>query len=619
MAEMSEDQFIELVKKAEREAGENIGMYKTKLALFAVLGYVVIFSIIVCLVVLVGGTLATAFISSTLFILLLKKKLIIIILPAIWVMLKALWVKFDTPTGYLLTRDKYPELWSEVDALSKKLKSQPIHQIILTPELNASISQTPRLGVLGWQLNTLTLGLELLLIASADELRSVIGHELGHLSGNHSKFNGWIYRVRLSWHRLMNAFHESDSFGARIMASFFNWYSPKFDAYSFALARNNEYEADAIAVELTSPTIATSALVNVYASSPFIDERYWDTFYGKADQLPEPDHAPYEGLVNFLENNPLSKDEMIGKIKDAMSEKTYYDDTHPSLKDRVDAIGAEPVLPRFVKISAAHTWLGKNLKQVLSDFDAEWYENNKERWRERYDYVTESNAKLDELSKSEMTELSDEDLWQFGMLNLEFRSDDEALPVFNAYKSRHKDDVDASYMIGQILYRKDDEACLDYFKEAITRESLIINSCEYAYYYLINHDREKEALEWNDIRNRQIDIQDAAQAERSSASVDDEYMLPELSDEIIDVLKQVKGHKNVRKVWIAQKRLKYYPESPVYVIVFSAKGFYTSYESVQAKVTESIQTNEDVFVVVKAGDFKKLAKKVIKAGEIFNG
>ena len=75
MAEMSEDQFIELVKKAEREAGENIGMYKTKLALFAVLGYVVIFSIIVCLVVLVGGTLATAFISSTLFILLLKKKL----------------------------------------------------------------------------------------------------------------------------------------------------------------------------------------------------------------------------------------------------------------------------------------------------------------------------------------------------------------------------------------------------------------------------------------------------------------------------------------------------------------------------------------------------------------
>ena len=88
-------------------------------------------------------------------------------------------------------------------------------------------------------------------------------------------------------------------------------------------------------------------------------------------------------------------------------------------------------------------------------------------------------------------------------------------------------------------------------------------------------------------------------------------------EEILDVLRQVKGHKNVRKVWIAEKKLEYYPDSPVYVVVFSAKGFYTSYESVQAKVTGAIQTNEDVFVVVKAGDFKKLAKKVIKAGEIF--
>ena len=133
----------------------------------------------------------------------------------------------------------------------------------------------------------------------------------------------------------------------------------------------------------------------------------------------------------------------------------------------------------------------------------------------------------------------------------------------------------------------------------------------------MQHDREQDAIEWNDKRNRQIDIQNAANAERSSVDVNDEFIPAKLNEEILDVLRQVKAHKNVRKVWIAQKQLEYYPESPVYVVVFSAKGFYTSYESVQAKVTGSIQTNEDVFVVVKAGDFKKLAKKVIKAGEIF--
>lgn len=617
MASMTEDQFIALVKKAEQEADKNIGVYKTKLALFALLGYVVIFSILIFLVLLIGGTLATALISSTLFLLLLKKKLIFIILPAVWVMLKALWVRFDTPTGYLLTREKYPELWQEVERLSKSLKSQPIHQIILTPELNASISQTPRLGVFGWQMNTLTLGLELLLIAPAEEIRSVIAHELGHLSGNHSKFNGWIYRVRMTWHRLMNAFHDSDSIGARIMAWFFNWYSPKFDAYSFALARNNEYEADAIAVALTSPTIATRALVNVYASSPYIDEQYWESFYNKADHLPEPEHAPYVGLVDFLLSNSLSTEGMIKKIKNEMDVKTEYADTHPCLKDRVDAIGAEPVLPKPVKQSAAHIWLGKQLGSVLNEFDKHWYENNSERWRDRYNYVTESNNKLVELSKRELNDLSDDDLWKFAMLNIEFRTDEVALPIYQAYKTRHPDDADASYMMGQILYRQDDEACLNHFKDALNRDSLIINASEYAYYYLMQHDREQEAQEWRDKANQQSEIEYAAEQERSSVTVENQFMEANLTDEIIDVLRQVSNHKNVKKVWIAQKHLEHYPNSPVYAIVFSARGFYTSYESVQAKVTASIETNEDVFIVVKAGDFKKLAKKVIKAGTQF--
>ena len=111
-------------------------------------------------------------------------------------------MKFEKPTGQQLTRTEFPELFLVIDELQAELKTPKIHQVLLTEEFNASISQTPRLGVLGWQHNTLTLGLTLLMTLSPAEARSVIAHELGHLSGGHSAFAARIYRSRIAWGRV---------------------------------------------------------------------------------------------------------------------------------------------------------------------------------------------------------------------------------------------------------------------------------------------------------------------------------------------------------------------------------------------------------------------------------
>ncbi|MCK4586297.1 MAG: M48 family metalloprotease, partial [Gammaproteobacteria bacterium] len=345
---------------------------------------------------------------STLLILLIKKKLIIALIIAVWILLKALWVKFESPEGYELTRKEFPELFKELDGLRKKLKTPPVHQVILTSQMNAAVNQTPRLGLLGWQKNTLILGIQLLLTMSPQEMKSVLAHELGHLSGNHSQFSAWIYRVRLIWHRVMVAFHDSDSIGAKMMRAFFNWYVPKFEAYSFALARSNEYDADAIAAELTSPEVATKALVNVHATAPYVDEKYWQSYYEKADHMEAPDHAPYEGLSKFMVDNPLAQKEQLQRIREAMEVVTEYDDTHPSLKDRVDAIGSDPVIPKAGQITAAQSWLGSQYKKVMADFDQDWLSVNEEDWKNRYQYVSESKAKLEELEQKDVEQLSDE-------------------------------------------------------------------------------------------------------------------------------------------------------------------------------------------------------------------
>lgn len=258
---LTQTQFEALVREAETLAKTSPSRYKLGILFYTLLGYLFIFGILFLLFSLAGVAIGSAFLSTALFLILLKKKLIFVLIPAIWILLKALWVRFDPPTGYVLKLKDYPVLAREIKALQARLKTIRVHQVILTPEFNAAVVQTPRLGIFGWYRNTLILGLELLLSLSPEQARAVLAHEFGHLSGNHSQFKGWIYRVRTTWDRITQAYSGIDSWGAQLMFKFFNWYSPRFSAYTFPLARMNEYEADAIAAQITSPQTVAEALV----------------------------------------------------------------------------------------------------------------------------------------------------------------------------------------------------------------------------------------------------------------------------------------------------------------------------------------------------------------------
>ena len=125
MSSMSEEDFIELVRKAEEETVAHPRRYVTKLALFALIGYLAIFGVLFALIGLAGGLVAAAVFSTALFLILVKKKLIFVILIAIWVLLKALWVRFEAPEGYTLKRKECPRLFEEIDRLSKQLNFFP--------------------------------------------------------------------------------------------------------------------------------------------------------------------------------------------------------------------------------------------------------------------------------------------------------------------------------------------------------------------------------------------------------------------------------------------------------------------------------------------------------------
>ena len=59
---------------------------------------------------------------------------------------------------------------------------------------------------------------------------------------------------------------------------------------------------------------------------------------------------------------------MLERIKKEMIVDTHYTDTHPSLKDRVMALGAAtPQIPESPGISAAEAWLGAGNQKIMAD------------------------------------------------------------------------------------------------------------------------------------------------------------------------------------------------------------------------------------------------------------
>jgi Zn-dependent protease with chaperone function len=615
MATLSEEEFIDIVKQAELDAEAKPRLYALKLMLFAVLGYVVILILLFTLFGLAGGVIATAFFSTGVFLLLLKKKLLFLILAGIWVLLRALWVRFTPPQGLILKREDYPALFSEIDNLKKQLKSLKIHKVILDNSLNAAVVQHPRLGILGWHKNYLILGYQLLLTLSPEEMRSVLAHEIGHLSGNHCRFSGWIYRVRLSWMRIMEALEQVETLGASLLLKFFRWYSPRFEAHSFALARRNEYDADSISAELTSAEIAGKALVNVYATAPFLDQHYWDAFIQNADKQEKPPHAPFEGLARFIADDPISEEVMQERVQKEMAVETHYADTHPSLKDRIKGLGASMHVPVLPKTSAAEIWLGEQNSRIMEHFDREWLNENQEEWNKRHAYVQNAKSKLQSFSQMPLTELSHKELWEYATWSREFASDNAALLLFRAFQERYPEDPGAAFFIGSILLSQGDSEGLEQLRQAREGADYIEQAARAGYSFLKDLGRDNEAETWWQESLQKNEIFIAAYDERNNITIDDSVVSPKISDELLEqLLAGLKEHKKVGKAWLAEKVVENFPDDPVYIVAFSLKGFTLSASGVQKKVAEALQVNGNVFIVCKSGEAKKIARKVIKSG-----
>jgi len=437
----------------------------------------------------------------------LVKLLMLLLVPAYTMVrtsITLLFARFPTPQGRPVTPDEAPELFTTLARLRRDMKGPAVHEVLLDDQLNACIVQHPRFGLFGWDKNFLILGLPLLELLSADEALAVVAHEYGHLSGHHGRLAGFIYRFRSTWKNLQELSEQWSDWGSRLVARLFRWYAPYFNAYTFVLARQNEYLADRTAVEVAGRDNVGAALIRIQVATLFGRAEFWPEIDRRATIEPEP-VADRSALWQESVRSAFHEPRYQAFLKQARERKTDHLDTHPALTDRLAAMGVgadEQSVERLQPPArtAAAVWLGPTLATVRAEIDRDWRDQVEKKWRDLYAYMSERRQRLSELDA--LRTLTNAERWERVQLSREVRPEVDVLPDIETILEADPNHLPARFRRGALALERGDAAgIVDLEAVMETNHDAILPGCEAAWKFYTGRDAdlaERYAQRWRD-------------------------------------------------------------------------------------------------------------------------
>ncbi len=474
------------------------------------------------------------------------------------------WVKYTPITDREIYRHEFPELFTTIDELRDRLNAPPIHHVVVNYDYNAAIYQAPRLGWFGWYRNYLLLGLPLLQSLSPEQFKSTLAHELGHLSGNDSRFAGWIYQVRHMWEQLT---HDNDFF---ILQWFFRWYEPLIKAYSFVLVRDREYAADALARRMTSPEVTASDLIQTYIYQHYLQECFSSTLDRQSRDSETPPQDVVTQMLAAL-RQPLDPQAARIWLGLALGEATDTDDTHPCLSDRLAAMGYP--IPKFwtpqpILITAAEKFFGDRLLDLATELDTQWAKSHQAKWLKQYQRAQYQREYLATLNLQAATQpLTLSEAISQAELTTELCGDLPALPMWYKLLARSPNHPQKNYQVGRILVSKGHQSGCVYLEKVIGLDpDLVIPSCEQLYRFYTYQDDLASAEIYLSWRQQHLPKQWRSKLERNLKDTDCLIAHDLTQDLVMELRNKLAKYSIVDRAYLVCKPMQVFPDRSLYIL-----------------------------------------------------
>lgn len=535
-----DQRFAPMMSRLESSARQNPENYQRKVVAAGFLGYAVLAGLIAILTGLAIGAGVLLFTSSGGGA--LKLKLLIVFGLLAFGLCRALWVSNPEPDGFSISRSQFPTLFSMIDEVRAATGGPEVHDVRIVDQLNAAITQQPRFLFFGAR-NTLYLGVPLLLAMTAEEVRAVVAHEFGHFVGRHGKSAGFVYRIRMRWAQVAERLPAGIVAG--LLRRFFAWYGPWFAAYSFALARQQEFDADRVAAQMAGAQTSANALSRIAIQA----DRYgatWSGIWNGAIREPEPPTSPYGELARqFLGSSERDR----ASLASAVAAPADLDDTHPSLQQRLAALQSGMDVPPPLTRSAAEDFLGEELAAVLSRLDSDWHAFADPVWENEHRAGEERRAELLSLEERvNANSATSDELFSYATLMEQFEGPVPAIRAYQHALEADPDNAAARFHLGRLLLDSGDPTGISELGRA-ARDLPAIATAAYGLVvdFLRTHGREEEAATYL-VLLQEADRADALAAEELNNINQDAVLEPldaPTREQLIELCSQVAGVKSL--------------------------------------------------------------------------
>ena len=569
---MDQADFVHMVRMSEIASAENSSAYRRSVAAFAALGYAWVLGCLVLALGMVAWALPPLLEGR------FKFGFVMVLisgLTLLWTSLQALWLRSDAPDGVEITAVEAPALFEALERIRRKIKGPHIHHVYLNDEFNACIRQQPRYGLLGGAVNHLTIGLPLLMALDRQRFLAVLGHEYGHLRGDHGRFAAWIYRTRMAWMRMHQGLGDDGNVVAAASNAFMRWYLPRFAARSFALARQDEYEADRIAGRLVGREVAAAALIEIEVRGTWMERHFWERHWSKAADHPVP-VGPYRSLRKRLARMPepaFAND----ALRQALKRLSNVDDTHPGLRDRLESLEAPPILPEWSGGSAMEL-LGDDAKRWIAHFDKQWCRDNASEWKQHHAWLAQVRERVHQLSAQQARNNADE---MVELARLSRHLDPRALvqPLYELALQRSPGHAGALRGLVQSLPDADRQGklqCLEQLWDGDGDSRWWAARTALAELETSRTGMEHDAAaykQWRKRLERAQEAEDRAWEELSGASLFARAVRHDLSPfEQTELTTQLARYRNVSRAWLVRKQLREFPRRRAYLLFVELPG-----------------------------------------------
>ncbi len=306
-------------------------------------------------------------------------------------------------------------------------------------------------------------------------------------------------------------------------------------------------------------------------------EKFWPDVYARAGDLAAPPASLFNELAARL-SGPDDPAEVAKCIELSLQQTTDNTDTHPCLRERLQALGRRPedldldhlaaLLPPRSGPSAAEVFLGAKLAEWMEKLGQEWSKQVEKSWAQRHQEVQELKLGLARAEAAAAGENTVAVLWCRARLLMDQQDAAGALATAAEILQRQPDHPGANIFQGQYLLARGDAAGIPHLERAVQADdtmTLGVLNLQHHYYQKLG---DTEKLLELDHRYQEYKLAVAlAEAERGALESTDVFTPHDLSPaELAETISLLAAKPDICTASLVRKTVVHRPQQACFVL-----------------------------------------------------